>query len=77
MCFERSTILKRGMKSDADALAYYGYSWGGKYGPVPLALESRLKVAILEVAGLSSVRVQPEVDHVFFIPRTSRSPSSC
>ena len=56
---------------DADALAYYGYSWGGKYGPVPLALEPRLKVAILEVAGLSSVRVQPEVDHVFFIPRTS------
>ncbi len=56
---------------DADALAYYGYSWGGGVGPVPLALEPRLKAAILDVAGLGSVRPQPEIDPIFFLPRTS------
>ncbi len=55
---------------DADALAYYGYSWGGGAGPIPLALEPRLKVAILEVAGVFG-RVQPEIDPLFFLPRTS------
>ncbi|MFV1986156.1 MAG: protein kinase [Gemmatimonadota bacterium] len=56
---------------DADALAYYGYSWGSSSGPVPLALEPRLKAAILNVAGLWPNRSQPEVDPVFFVPRTS------
>ena len=55
---------------DADALAYYGFSWGAGVGPIPLALEPRLKVAILEVAGLGA-RVQPEIDPLFFLPRTS------
>ena len=56
---------------DADALAYYGYSWGARLGPLPLALEPRLKVAILDVAGLGSFRPQPEIDPLFFLPRTS------
>ena len=56
---------------DADALAYYGWSWGAREGPLPLALEPRLKAAILDVAGLASSRRQPEIQPVFFIPRTS------
>jgi len=56
---------------DADALAYYGWSWGAMEGPLPLALEPRLKAGILDVAGFFGYRRQPEIDPVFFIPRTS------
>jgi len=56
---------------DPDALAYYGWSWGGQEGPLPLALDPRLKVGILDVAGFASSRRQPEINTVFFLPRAS------
>ncbi len=36
---------------DMDKLAYYGYSWGAAYGPLMLAIESRIRVAILHCGG--------------------------
>ena len=45
---------------DAEAIVYYGYSWGGAYAPNALALEPRLRAAVLYVA---------EVDPFCYAPR--------
>ena len=50
-------------------LAYYGVSWGGALGGLMPAVEPRIKVSALEVAGLDFPRVRPEVDPVNFLPR--------
>ena len=54
---------------DTDKLAYYGFSWGGSRGPLMVAIEERIKVCVLYVAGLSSNKYLPEVDPFTFVPR--------
>lgn len=54
---------------DSSKFAYYGYSWGGSVGPIMLAVEPRLKVGILYIAGIDRARAQPEVDPLNFLPR--------
>jgi eukaryotic-like serine/threonine-protein kinase len=54
---------------DATKLGYYGVSWGGMLGGLMPAVEPRLKVAVLLVAGLSFNRVLPEADPFNFLPR--------
>jgi cephalosporin-C deacetylase-like acetyl esterase len=57
---------------DTQKLAYHGFSLGGAAGPVLLAIEGRIKVAILEAGGLpalSTPRYLPESDVVNFVPR--------
>jgi pimeloyl-ACP methyl ester carboxylesterase len=54
---------------DSSKLAYYGYSWGSRVGPMMLAVEPRLKAAILYIAGISFQRSQPEVDELNFVSR--------
>ncbi|MFO7586507.1 MAG: protein kinase [Gemmatimonadota bacterium] len=54
---------------DTARLAYYGYSWGGRLGPIMLAVEPRLKAAVLNVAGLRPQRAFPEAEPVYFLPR--------
>jgi dienelactone hydrolase len=39
---------------DKEKIAYYGFSWGGKYGNVVLAVEDRVKISILHLAGLTN-----------------------
>ncbi len=58
-------------RSDIDTakLAYYGVSWGGRLGGIMLAVEPRLKVAVLNVAGLRAQEAFPEAEPVYFIPR--------
>ena len=58
-------------RSDIDtaSLAYYGHSWGGRLGGIMLAVEPRLKVAVLNVAGLRAQKAFPEAEPVYFIPR--------
>ncbi len=56
---------------DADGFAYYGWSWGGGAAPLVLALEPRLRVAVLHTAGLTSTRPQPEVDPLNFLSRVT------
>ncbi len=50
-------------------LGYYGVSWGGGLGGLMPAIEPRIKVIVLEVAGLDFPWVRPEVDPVNFLPR--------
>ena len=52
-----------------DHLAYYGVSWGGNMGGLMPAVEPRIKVNVLLVAGLGFERVRPEVDPFNFLPR--------
>jgi hypothetical protein len=56
---------------DTDSLAYYGFSWGGSQGPLALATEPRLKVAILNQAGLRSGHFY-DIDPVHYLPRVNQ-----
>jgi dienelactone hydrolase len=50
-------------------LAYFGLSWGGAMGGLMPAVEPRIKVSVLEVAGLDFPPVRPEVDPVNYLSR--------
>ena len=50
-------------------LAYYGLSWGGAMGGLMPAVEPRIKVSVLYVAGLDVEPARPEVDPINFLPR--------
>ena len=53
---------------DISQLAYYSTSMGGFYGPIPVALEPRLKLAIFALAGLR-FNYPAETQPVNFMPR--------
>jgi predicted esterase len=55
---------------DAQSLAFYGFSYGGRLGAIALAVEPRLKIAVLNQAGLQHVSM-PETSVVNFLPRVS------
>ena len=50
-------------------IAYYGMSWGAVMGGIIPAVEKRIKIVILIVAGLDNVRVLPEAKTINFLPR--------
>lgn len=55
---------------DMDSLAYIGFSWGSQIAPNNLALDPRLKVAVLGLAGvLLTNRFLPEIDPMNFVGR--------
>ncbi len=54
---------------DSTRIAFFGTSWGGYMGAVVGAVEPRLRVQVLSVAGLPYVRPLPEVDPLNFISR--------
>ena len=54
---------------DRDKLAYLGVSWGGRMGVIILAVEDRLKAAVLWSGGLASGKARPEVDQINFVSR--------
>jgi formylglycine-generating enzyme required for sulfatase activity/predicted Ser/Thr protein kinase/pimeloyl-ACP methyl ester carboxylesterase len=54
---------------DHARLAYLGLSWGGRMGPIMLAVENRFKTAILFGGGLGLGRPLPEVDPINFLSR--------
>jgi formylglycine-generating enzyme required for sulfatase activity/pimeloyl-ACP methyl ester carboxylesterase len=49
-------------------LAYYGISWGGELGGLMPAVDPRIKVVLLQVAGLEFDPIRPEVDPVNYLP---------
>jgi hypothetical protein len=53
---------------DAEALGYFGSSWGGRLGGIVLAVEDRFKVGVLDRAGLQHLRY-PETSVVNYLPR--------
>jgi eukaryotic-like serine/threonine-protein kinase len=54
---------------DAGRLGYLGLSRGGALAPLLLAVERRVKAAVLWIPGLYSEPVLPEVDVIHFLPR--------
>jgi dienelactone hydrolase len=54
---------------DSDKFGYYGYSAGGAVAPISLAIEPRLRAAVLYLAGISSEKRLPEIEPVTFLPR--------
>jgi serine/threonine protein kinase/formylglycine-generating enzyme required for sulfatase activity/dienelactone hydrolase len=52
-----------------DKLAFYGLSTGAYLGNIFLAVESRIKVAVLLGGGFESAKKMPEVDEINFAPR--------
>ena len=54
---------------DTTRLAYVGTSWGARVGGTVLAVEPRIRSAILNVAGFNAAAVRPEEDPVNFLPR--------
>jgi len=67
----RRTIDYLETRSDinARALAFLGYSWGGVNGPIALAHEPRLRVAVIDIGLLPPMSATPEVDPVNVLPR--------
>ena len=54
---------------DTGRIGYLGYSWGSTMAPMVLALEERLKVAVLVVGGFWQQKGPPEVEQINFAPR--------
>jgi dienelactone hydrolase len=54
---------------DSTRIAYYGLSWGGALGSILPAIEPRIKVNVLYVAGLNFQRALPEVDQINYVTR--------
>jgi len=63
----RSTILNREKTSTAGKLGYFGFSWGSAIAPILLAVDDRVRVAILGVGGLEFQKTLPEVDQINFV----------
>jgi len=60
-------LLSRG-DMDADRIGYYGVSWGGAVASVMLALETRVKAAVLNVAGIDNRPKLVEAHEMTFLP---------
>ena len=56
---------------EAERLAYFGTSWGGRMGAIIPAVEKRVKVAVLISGGLPAGRALPEVDALNFVTRVT------
>ena len=54
---------------DTDKIAYIGVSLGAANGAIIPAVEKRIKLAILNVAGLWHANILPEVDQINYLPR--------
>jgi dienelactone hydrolase len=55
---------------DADAIAYYGFSFGGRLGAIAVVAEPRIKVGIFHMAGLQHLKM-PETSVLNYLPRVS------
>jgi dienelactone hydrolase len=54
---------------DASKIGYFGGSLGAGFGPVPLAIDPRLRLAILIGGGLPRIVYEPEVYALNYLPR--------
>ena len=54
---------------DAEKLAYFGHSWGGRMGVLMTTVEPRFDAAVFYVAGLKFQRALPEADPFNFVTR--------
>ena len=56
---------------DTQRLAFFGTSWGGFIGPIPLAVEPRFRAGILLAGGVPASQARPEVTESNFAPRVT------
>ena len=56
---------------DMERLAYFGFSWGARYGAIVPAVEDRLKVSVLVSGGLVPANARPEVDQINYVTRVT------
>jgi len=56
---------------DGQRLAYFGSSWGGKYGAIIPAVEERLAATVLRVGGMDKRTVRPEVNQINYVTRVT------
>ncbi len=54
-----------------DRLGYFGISWGVTTAPMMIAVEPRIKTAVLVVGGMFPTPTQPEVDPLNFLTRVT------
>ena len=54
---------------NAENVGFFGFSFGGRIGPIPLAVEPRIGAAVFNVGGLRQSRFLPEADPFNFVPR--------
>jgi len=54
---------------DTSQLAFYGVSWGGVMGTILPAIETRIQINLLYVAGMLFQRALPEVDQINYVGR--------
>jgi len=66
--FRAVDYLETRPEIDAQRLGYYSLSMGAYFGPIPLALEPRLKTGVLVAGGLR-FNYPPEIDPSNFMPR--------
>jgi formylglycine-generating enzyme required for sulfatase activity/dienelactone hydrolase len=66
--FRAIDYLETRPEIDAGELAYYSLSMGAFFGPIPVALEPRIKTAVLASAGMR-FNYPPEIQPANFAPR--------
>jgi eukaryotic-like serine/threonine-protein kinase len=54
-----------------DGLTYYSLSMGAFFGPIPVALEPRIRAAIFVAGGLRFLNPPPEIQPANFMPRVT------
>jgi dienelactone hydrolase len=54
---------------DMQNLGFNGFSWGARLGPLLIALEPRIRAAVLNVGGLKFQGTMPEADPFHYAPR--------
>ena len=57
---------------DATKIGFFGLSWGGYMGAIMPAIEKRIRVNVLYVAGLIFQRALPEVDAINYVTRVTQ-----
>jgi dienelactone hydrolase len=66
---EARTASSIDLSSEECEAALPGLSWGGRLGPIIIALDPRIKADVLLMGGLASNKSAPEVDPFNFAPR--------
>jgi len=54
---------------DATKTGYFGTSLGASFGPIPIAIDKRLSLAVLVGGGLVRFRWEPETETLNYLPR--------
>ena len=52
---------------DANKLAYYGFSWGGRMAAIIPAVDTRVRLNIVILGGLAAAHTFPEVDQINYL----------